>query len=1816
MNDFSAIFNTISKYEIKNPTTILPIDKVPLVMNVHGYYVQKSRIIINRILPFIQEVLNLIPRISEGPQQNIIPYFIRASCFQSPLIHAVSQLNNGLPEHLRCTKKVALSFSYLAQFEFYITELSSPKASSFASYIPSFKEALEKSISALKDVLDLFSEIEEYILPECIMKNGVRIDYNRRPLAQTVASLLYIADELSADIRIMLQNHKFKASEHDDLNEIKELQIVLNILSQFSNDVFANIGAIEEEATLRILGGAQTPEEAQPEYDYENASGLNTIMGNILSRERSMISMLNNIDSYLKSVPSTASFQGGPDEKLEFTKLVSDLTIFMRFVGLIDAIAPNLYCTSILQYLTETYRTQQPEYATPLNEQSQALFGLINFRIRAMANQLNAVKTVKLTSYSSQFNSFSTILAEEGTIRDMLTYSGMRIDTICKTAAMVVKFYAASICCDNTVGEKIFLELGKTSNTILDLLLKSVQAIATKVQKAYKENYSEFNPKQIGELNYYTFNLRESCSLSAMDADNYCKSLKILISCFGALPKALRKIASSIAKNETKKILSDLAIECDSIMDEVSFWSNLLILSFSNVVILHSELSESVITLCELCKLPNSSLSLTLVNILKNIPDVLSRLLPNLRTGITDSTKFLTFDTGNINTLLRSIRTIEEPFSSFNQFLTSSETGRSEVDTLLYILSCALEIAGRPLPSYVNNLSVFVEFEDIDSFVAYVSSQSYTSKLTLSRSSSLRSQHPLSLSGNYNHPFSQMYSTLSAIQANQQFASSLVSLNQTVAPRVNSIWALVTAISAGKRPAKDAALIMNYEKELDQVLSQTSTAFDAISTPDLPFVLHGTAKQIMDFEAKLAKMTGPFKDIAEYIVNSFRNVDKPEISTYLENLLRYLTELGAFDGKIKKDSAYQYISAFSKKLTEEAGKLLSGSTTDLIELGDAAMALSSAVGAILHNLGEPYASLIRKLQQQLIDALKAYILSDGKDFEALKRLVSVNESLTSLIGMMNMNELDLKDLFIVQMNNLMRGLNCIRTNGENTSSDDLLEALASLEQSLTAASVFKLAPEDFHAALFPIRDMIVHGKYDTTLLNKGIKRLAEEMAKYRNFWYENIAKISSTEDALDLIYSRIQTFRKASNKLLRRVKASQASAKGNLSNDGDLSVSTISSLTRNQQLIELTELANSLTTIATSVDEGYGITIRSLELASLKGQPITGHNIQSFGQMSSGLASLIPAVLNINETITDDQIMEIRRFLRKMTKQFDNYINIIESPTKFNNIDYMTKIQRQEIGKNKKDFEALKAALISSIADVSNEVASINWAATNSFTQEVYEPLYAKFNTHISDLQKTLLQNAQAVLQKAIGDSATAFNKSLETFQLEISQLIEIASNVDFTKHFASEKIADQSKKTGLLLSEMTNLALSLVDHIIIKPDPEAASRLPDDYSIPTNKQFSDSVGMMSKPEKQQALESAMASLKLAHDGLSSALADFIKIVSDPNATSDTLLSGLDVLKTALDKFVDEAMKLTLLVSSDPRLQLQLQNSLHEMASSFTAVKEAMRSRLMRAENFQQEMDDAIAAFQAALGLVMQNSTNVNTVFTDSSKETSTTSEAKDAVSRELEATAQAIEEMTIRLKEMENQPMFSAESTSVAQNAQEGSLSAFVIQNANPILAAAALILKRAQQITQDMLKKFGKIENEQLLIRSAKELSDAAALLIFAAEIVLNGFDEESVFKVIAAAKIVKASVCALVAQVLVKGGDPEQIMDRHVRTVIKHTDNIIKRGEEIVLSFNIEEEKKVKKAPNLLAQKLNLTARVSATRKKLQEAEQVLYKFRKRF
>jgi hypothetical protein len=573
--------------------------------------------------------------------------------------------------------------------------------------------------------------------------------------------------------------------------------------------------------------------------------------------------------------------------------------------------------------------------------------------------------------------------------------------------------------------------------------------------------------------------------------------------------------------------------------------------------------------------------------------------------------------------------------------------------------------------------------------------------------------------------------------------------------------------------------------------------------------------------------------------------------------------------------------------------------------------------------------------------------------------------------------------------------------------------------------------------------------------------------------------------------------------------------------------------------------------------------------------------------------------------------MSLRPLARRMVRVYDRLVTLVESPP--------------AVTPPADAFAQSQRAFRATLAELTQGIARLGWSAVNSFVPEMYNREKTEVLPGMADSTASLRTGAQVLLASAVGATRDDFAAVLVEFETALERWSAAAEALNFTDPFAAAPLITGLGPFGEVMQRLSLLAGALLDHVVVQPDPASAAQLPDDYAIPTR----------TDSGPPPPADAAFGELTGCQRELQAALEAFKVPLAEPLAEGPVLLRQFLVLKNAFDLFVGGSLRMAI-ATRDPRLQVEQQTQLHALGDAFTTVRDALRARLMRAGDFEREMGDGLASFTALAAKIMElgeAASHVEEAPVLPPPPPAPEDVEEDEVSREFKASAFAIEEMAARLKlisdqvdqsgledEAEDAPDDEAaaddEKSKFNLQAVEGSLPAYVISHANPVLEAAALILRRAQEITNQLMKSVGKIENEKLIIRCAQDLSEAAALLLIVAEILIRGRDDVACFKVVTAARIIKASVSSLVAQVLAKGGDEQGVMSEHVKVVVLHTDKIILRAENIMLEQAKAEEAKKKAAPNKMIQKLNLSGRVTDMRTHLQDSEKKLYQFRKRF
>ena len=971
---------------------------------------------------------------------------------------------------------------------------------------------------------------------------------------------------------------------------------------------------------------------------------------------------------------------------------------------------------------------------------------------------------------------------------------------------------------------------------------------------------------------------------------------------------------------------------------------------------------------------------------------------------------------------------------------------------------------------------------------------------------------------------------------------------------LETIWKIAVACSKGDKPPEFESL-PQLVSALKQMLVELNSVVNRMNQPSIECEFPDNVKEQRAFENTLAGLTGKVHQAAQKLIETFKGNTVPEISAFIKSWMEAAKNSMNLDYEqshsIFIDTAMKYIS------TREGNKE-----------GILASFGPLSVCYCLLSLGDVWDAAITQLHDQMINCVKKIgAASAPAEWErGLREMLGNCEAVATIKTCLPLEKDDKMALLRENLGRALIALQRVRAKAMGQEEKELADSVVALRTSEVLLKHLNL--EGSLATVIPQAfGMAVNGVIDAPKLGSILVELTKKWRSIQGFDFYSVPSMNDVEAVLDVIYDQLGIYRDSSTHILTSAKTMDATDE---------------------------ELLKKLTAIASCSSLSGAVALRGLDLIKCRETPVVSTYLQACVGIVTALAKCVRPVEQITVMPADSQSHEIRLHARRIARFFDNLIDMIEAPDKQ--------------GTTVDEFGKLKIVFLAKLSNIVNVLCSLTWATCTAFVPEMFATDKQTIESAYASALTELKAAATNLTAKATGSTKDDFQKALGELEQAVKCAIDASSMTDYSANFIPKVIVLEVAKAADVVSSVMAVTESLVDHVILDPDPEAAAKLGDDYALPP------------LPSGSLELEEAFRLYSQGRAQFSSALADFNKTLGEKLALSASLLSAYNKLKAATDDFATNSMKLAV-STPDARLQVEQHTALHTFSDAFSCVKEALRSRLMRADNFEAEMTEAMGALNAAFA-------HVNELAEAASKCPKPTAAPVeddsnlDEVSRELKASANAIEEMSARLQSFSDQidatgVVFSDEDMAhIDLEAEKGTLPAYVIANANPILVAAQRILVRAQQITAEMIAKYGKIENEKLLIRAAQELSESAALLLICAEILIQGEDNDADFKAITAARIIRASVASLVAQVLVKGGDREGVMDQQVKIVKQYADKIINRAEKIVLEKTRVEESKIKKVGPKLVQKLNLQDRINKVRVQLQNQEKVLYQFRKRF
>lgn len=1054
----------------------------------------------------------------------------------------------------------------------------------------------------------------------------------------------------------------------------------------------------------------------------------------------------------------------------------------------------------------------------------------------------------------------------------------------------------------------------------------------------------------------------------------------------------------------------------------------------------------------------------------------------------------------------------------------------------------------KPLPACVQNFLNLIDAQNNDINVLTLHSVVAKVPALLDSASKCAAEANQCLAYQMASPFSDLIRTHAVLPSDMSggFADGL---KQTL----DTVWAMNVTCANGDRPPELDSL-PQFMAALKQMLSELSSVVVKMKQPSIECELPEDVKEMRSFEGIIAGLTGKVAQMSQKLMELFKDNKQPEASSFLKGWLESARNAMNVDFEqscsIFVDLAMKYFS--SKQETK--GNIL-----------NAFAPLSVALCQL--SLGDAWDATIQKHHETLINLAKKVAEATAPNVwePHVRAMLGISEAIATMKKCLALDNEAKNNLCLETLAFGLSALHRCRSKSISPDAKELADSVVALNQ---LEVLFKAANKEGTLAgqIQQTLPMAISGAIDPSKLGGFLLEFAKKLRELQGPDIFAVSSVSDNEVLLDMIYAQLGIYRDCSTRILTDAKTGDAAEE---------------------------ELAKQMTSITFCSSMSGAIALRALDLLRIRETVLVSKYLSSYSDIISSLAKFVTPVENISIMPADSQSHELRRHSRKIARMFDNMIDMIEGGT-----------QPEPVSN---PFESLKIAFLAKLAGVINVVANLSWSASTAFVPEMFTTDKQKVESASASALRDAQTAASTLIAKAVGSTKDDFSRTLTELDASLKQLIAASANIDFAATFVAKPIVLEAEKTAEVINAVMLACDSLVDHVVLDPDPDAAAKLGDDYVLP------------SLPSGGLELDEAFGLYSQGRDKFNKSLDEFKAALSDQLALSATLLGAYNKLKSATDEFATNCMKLAV-ATPDPRLQVEQHTALHTFSDAFSCVKDALRSRLMRADGFDSEMTEALNTLSSAY----QRVSELADAASKCPKPTHASAEddsALDDVSRELKASANAIEEMSARLQSFSDQidatgVTFNEDLAQMDLEAEKGTLPAYVIANANPILIAAQKILVRAQQITAEMIAKFGKIENEKLLIRSAQELSESAALLLICAEILIAGEDNDADFKAITAARIIRASVASLVAQVLVKGGDREGVMDQQVKIVKQYADNIINRAEKIVLEKTKVEESKVKKVGPKLVQKLNLQDRINKVRVQLQNQEKVLYQFRKRF
>lgn len=1355
-------------------------------------------------------------------------------------------------------------------------------------------------------------------------------------------------------------------------------------------------------------------------------------------------------------------------------------------------------------------------------------------------------------SFTSLF-SVSSYLALSKCIEKCITNEINDREFICLCVASVVRL-AARIFPDAKVGEEILVSLSQKVATITKSIFKECKELITKVSSIIDSNLEFINDSALCETNYFITTAKNVDDFD-LNSDDFVSTQQNFFASFCALPTSLTKLASTCLNDNAKKNLNDYVKLIQTVGDRFSKWLNQFWLTVFSVVHIRSEMIVGALSF------PITLLSnMDKHEDLKNIKSCLSKIEKiNLSTP-----QILMGDIDEVNSLISIIFDISKSVDYYMACIGSN--AQSQVFPLYKKSSDALSEIILDLPQFGLQLPTIGNVDNIDDFVCFMLAFT-TCSLRLSTSVKTPSgdEDSFEMFQVISPSFMYVYFADYFISQFSQTPFILPPLIANLHVSMDIVVRSLTRIIMGKKEKeiedKNPSLSDSFHS-LTNATEMFLSAVCQLKQPSLAYDIPDDIQEIRRFESVVSSLhSASLKSFAEFILMTMKSSQSSDVRNLLKKWFD-TTQIGTVS-----------ISKSGAAVKVEIKNLLNDSKADRSMFIKNFSSFSVSLAAKESSYNKSILPIVVDLHKNLVTKIFEFLQESKETNESLLNIFGFVSEITAILPISKLKEKKDRDEFICNnLKSVIVSLNSIRQKSDNSNElEDKLNVIESIEN-LYAFN--KITNSNYDFDMKNLLDKTVKGELEGEFMDQNITAFSQILIPLIPSQFSLLDSIHDNDTICDSLYDKAEAF-------------------------GD-SVNAIMQFSKNLEGDEK-KIRDSLNKMYISSSDASLLVMHSLRLNGLDKTPLCATFAICCCELIIGLRKFSETSFSITSKETEESCLpELRRINRKLSTQFDTFINIVEDQ------------QRQK--DDMTEYEQKKCELYLNAASTVIQVDRLISLAATSLVPEMYFDTRDQISSQIEKSLSHLQSSIEEVLSQTVGTNKEDYMSLFTHLQQESVSLLDCSKNLTFGPILVPLKLIQSCDQFVTFLKKITTTGQLLTDKIIIQPDPVAASHVPDEALLP-----------VFPKEAPQASESFKL-LDNSHKKIEEVLVEFKKVNDDELSKSDKLVESIQKLRDASDDFIDKSI-LMAVSTVNPLYQVEQQTSLHAFVNALNNVQSAMRSRLMRTKSFKSEMDDSIAAFESSVSKTMKLASSSSS--SSSSKSNEDEDKDLDDVTRELNATAKVIEMISARLKEFEtqvdmevlnegnkeNEDVFDPSKASQIEDIQvaAGTLPAYLIAAAKPILASTAQILVRAKEVTSWLLKKFGKIENERGLINTAQNLSEAAELLLICAEILVEGKDQSAEFKAITAARIINAAVTDLQIHVLKKGGDNEGIIQKYIGIVRKYSNSVVLRGEAIVAEKLNQAYEKKPKAKNAFKRKLEQDNVVSKLRTNLEKEEKELKEFR---